>query len=104
MKAIFTTAVQQKEGMNATGLQVPAEVVADGDVFMLPLSKAHREGAGVTAVFDALAPSKRKEHVRQVTSAKAEATRQRRINKIVDMLTSKGTADLAVVGISRLSK
>lgn len=42
--------------------------------------------AGVRAAFDALAPSKRKEHVRQVTSAKAEATRDRRIKKIVDSL------------------
>ncbi len=148
MKATFTTAVHQEEGMNATGLQVPAEVVtslnsgkrpkvkislngytyrstvaAYGDVFMLPLSKAHREAAGVqagdevevtleldteprtvevpedlaaaleeggaTAVFDALAPSKRKEHVRQVTSAKAAETRQRRIDKIITALTDK---------------
>jgi hypothetical protein len=147
MKATFTTAVQQEEGMNATGLQVPAEVVttfnsgkrpkvkvtfngytyrstvaAYGDVFMLPLSKEHREAAGVqagdevevtleldteprtvevpddlaaalaegglTAVFDALAPSKRKEHVRQVTSAKAAETRQRRIDKIITTLTA----------------
>lgn len=40
-----------------------------------------------TAVFDALALSKRKEHVRQVTSAKAAETRQRRIDKIVATLT-----------------
>lgn len=146
MKITFTTAVTQEEGMNATGLPIPAEAVATldsgkrpkvkvsfngytyrstvaayGDVFMLPLSKEHREAAGVkagdevvvtleldteprtvevpddlamaleegglTAVFDALAPSKRKEHVRQVTSAKAEETRQRRIAKIVATLT-----------------
>ncbi|WP_152346142.1 YdeI/OmpD-associated family protein [Brevibacterium sp. CFH 10365] len=43
--------------------------------------------AGVRAAFDALAPSKRKEHVRQVTSAKAEETRDRRIKKIVDSLS-----------------
>ncbi|MCF2572558.1 YdeI/OmpD-associated family protein [Brevibacterium sp. UCMA 11754] len=42
--------------------------------------------AGVREVFDGLAPSKRKEHVRQVESAKAEATRERRIAKIVDYL------------------
>ncbi len=147
MKATFTTAVKQEEGMNATGLQVPADVVttlnngkrpkvkvsvngytyrstvaAYGDVFMLPLSKEHREAAGlkagdevevtleldtephiievpedlaaalaaggVTAVFDALAPSRRKEHVRQVTSAKAAETRQRRIDKIITTLTA----------------
>jgi hypothetical protein len=39
--------------------------------------------AGVRANFDALAPSHRKEHVRSVTEAKAEATRQRRIEKVV---------------------
>jgi hypothetical protein len=146
MQATFTTAVTQEEGMNATGLPIPAEAVATldsgkrpkvkvslngytyrstvaayGDVFMLPLSKEHRDAAGVkagdevevmleldteprtvevpddlamaleeggvTAVFDALAPSKRKEHVRQVTSAKAEETRQRRIAKIVTTLS-----------------
>lgn len=41
---------------------------------------------GATAAFDALAPSTRKEHVRQVTSAKAQETRDRRIAKIVDGL------------------
>ena len=148
MPTTFTTDVRQEEGMNATGLQVPADVVsalnsgkrpkvkvtvngytyrstvaAYGDVFMLPLSKEHREAAGVqagdevqvtleldteprtvevpedlaaaleeggvTAVFDALAPSRRKEHVRQVTSAKAEETRQRRIAKIIAALTGE---------------
>ena len=141
----FTTAVLQEEGMNATGIQVPTDVIAAfdsgkrpkvkvslkgytyhstvaayGEVFMLPLSKEHREAAGVqagdtvevtleldteprtvkvpddlalaleegdvTTVFDTLAPSKRKEYVRQVTSAKAEETRQRRITKIVSTL------------------
>lgn len=42
----------------------------------------------VRDAFDALAPSKRKEHVRQVTSAKAPETRVRRIVKIVDSLTA----------------
>ena len=147
MKTTFISAVTQEEGMNATGLPIPADAVATldsgkrpkvkvslngytyrstvaayGDVFMLPLSKEHRDAAGVqagdqvevtleldteprtveipddlamaleeggvTAVFDALAPSKRKEHVRQVTSAKAEETRQRRIAKIVASLNS----------------
>ena len=148
MPATFSTDVRQEEGMNATGLQVPADVVtalnsgkrpkvivtvngytyrstvaAYGDVFMLPLSKEHREAAGVqagdevqvtlaldteprtvevpedlaaaldeggvTADFDALAPSRRKEHVRQVTSAKAVETRQRRIAKIIAALTGE---------------
>lgn len=42
--------------------------------------------AGLRAAFDALAPSHRKEHVRSVTEAKAEATRRRRIEKVVAAL------------------
>lgn len=74
MKASFTTTITQEEGMNATGIQVPADVVAGfgqgkrpkvkvslkgytyrstvaayGDVFMLPLSQEHRAAAGVEA-------------------------------------------------------
>lgn len=44
--------------------------------------------AGVKAAFDALAPSKRKECVRQVVEAKAQETRERRIAKIVADLNS----------------
>ena len=43
--------------------------------------------AGVRDAFDALAPSHRKEHVRSVTEAKAEATRQRRVEKVVAALS-----------------
>lgn len=74
MKAAFTTTVEKAEGKNATGLRVPAEIIAAlgthkrpkvavslngytyrstvaayGDVFMLPLSAEHREAAGVKA-------------------------------------------------------
>jgi hypothetical protein len=42
--------------------------------------------AGVRERFDALAFSHRKEHVRAVESAKAAATRERRIAKCVEML------------------
>ena len=42
--------------------------------------------AGVRERFDALAPSHRKEHARSVTEAKTEATRQRRIEKVVAAL------------------
>jgi hypothetical protein len=42
--------------------------------------------ADVSAAFDALAYSTRKEHARQVTSAKAPETRERRIAKIVASL------------------
>ena len=141
-KTSFTTTVTQAEGVNATGLPVPAEAVAElgtkkrppvkvtlnnytyrttvaayDDVFMVPLSAEHRTAggvqpgdavevtleldseprtvevpddlaaalaeAGVSEAFDRLAYSKRKEHVRQVETAKAAETRQRRIDKIV---------------------
>ena len=41
---------------------------------------------GARAAFDAVAPSLRKEYVRQVESAKAEETRKRRIAGIVEKL------------------
>lgn len=44
------------------------------------------DAAGVRAAFDAQSPSKRKEHVRQVESAKAEDTRTRRVAKVVESL------------------
>lgn len=145
MKTVFTTTVTQAEGLNATGLPVPAEAIAAlgkgkkpsvrvtiggytyrstvaayGDVFMLPLSQEHRKAAGVQAgdqvevtleldqeprtvevpedlaaalaeagareAFDALSYSVRKEHVRQVESAKAAETRARRIRNMVAKL------------------
>lgn len=142
----FTTTVIQAEGKKATGLRVPAEVIAAlgtrknpavvvsiagysyhstiaayGDVFMLPLSAEHRLAAGLkagdlvevtlerdvtprtveipadlaavlaeqpaaTAAFEAASPSAQKEYVRQVESAKAQATRTRRIAAIVAKL------------------
>jgi len=42
--------------------------------------------AGVRAAFDAQSPSRRKEHVRQVESAKADDTRARRVAKVVEAL------------------
>ncbi len=44
------------------------------------------EAHGVSEIFDGLAYSKRKEFVRQFTSAKAEETRQRRLTKIIASL------------------
>ena len=44
------------------------------------------EDAGLREPFDGLAPSRRKEHVRSVQDAKTEATRQRRVAKVVETL------------------
>lgn len=47
------------------------------------LAAALAERDGATEAFEKLAPSRKKEFVRQVVEAKAEETRQRRITKIV---------------------
>jgi hypothetical protein len=146
MKTVFTTTVIKDGIKNATGIQVPGEIIAQlgkskkppvrvtignytyrttvavmNGVFMISLSAENREAAGVkggdlievtlelddvprtvavpddlaaalaaksgaTAAFDALAYSIRKEHVRQVESAKAQETRERRIAGIVAKL------------------
>lgn len=44
------------------------------------------DAAGLRSAFDALAPSHRKEHVRSVVEAKQQATRERRVAKVVDAL------------------
>lgn len=149
MKETFTTTILKDDVKDATGIRVPAQVIAAlgttkkppvkvtvagytyrstvaayGDVFMLPLSKERRAAAGVqagdevevtleldleprtvevpddlaaalaeqpgaTAAFDASSPSARKEYVRQVESAKAQETRERRIAGIVAKLTKE---------------
>jgi len=50
------------------------------------LATALAEKVGAAAAFEALSPSARKEHVRQVESAKAPETRARRIANIVAKL------------------
>jgi hypothetical protein len=74
MGETFTTTIQKADGLDATGIRVPSEVIAAlgsgkkpkvkvtlngytyrstvaayGDVFMLPLNKGHRGAAGVEA-------------------------------------------------------
>jgi len=147
MRTIFTTTVLKDKDKNATGIEVPAEIVEElgngkkphvkvtingytyrstvavmGGQFMLPLSSENRVNAmvnagdiievkididteprivivptdleialskisGATAKFGDLSYSIRKEHVRQVESAKAQETRERRIKIIVDKIS-----------------
>ena len=141
--ATFTTTLVQMG--NNVGIEVPEEVVLGfgagrrvpvtvhlnghvyastiasmGGRFLIPVSKAVREAAGVAggeqheitlehdtssrtpdvpddlaealasagvrAAFDALAPSRSKEHVRSVVEAKAAETRARRVAKVVESL------------------
>ncbi len=146
MKITYLTEIWKDSEKNATGIQVPGEVVEKlgsgkrppvkvtlngytyrttmavmGGVFMLPLSAENRTASGVKAgdhleitleldteprtvevpadlrsallnksgassKFDALSFSVRKEYVRQVESAKARETRDRRIAIIVEKL------------------
>ncbi len=143
MAVTFTTTLQKAEGLNATGIRIPAEVIAAlgtqkkpkvkvtingytyrntvavfGDVFMVGVSQEHRAASGLDAgdqvevtleldteprtvevpedlkaalsdkagaleAFEALSYTMRKEFARQVTEAKAQETRERRIAKIV---------------------
>lgn len=53
------------------------------------LAAALAEQPGATAAFDALSPSVRKEYVRHVESAKAQATRDRRVAGIVGKLAEE---------------
>lgn len=60
---------------------------AERTVDMPPeLTAALEADPSAQEAFDALSYSKRKEHARQVTEAKAEATRERRIAKVLDSL------------------
>jgi hypothetical protein len=60
---------------------VPREVTVPAE-----LAAALEREPGARQAFDALATSRRREHARQVETAKAEATRQRRIAKVLDEL------------------
>jgi hypothetical protein len=50
------------------------------------LAAALEREPGARQAFDALSTSRRREHARQVGTAKAEATRQRRLAKVLDEL------------------
>lgn len=146
MPHTFRTALLKDDTLDATGIEVPAEVVEAlggsrrpavvvsigdysyrstvapmGGRFLIPFAKEHRERTGLgpgdpievtldldtaprtvdvptdlaTALdarpgardaFDRLSYTTRKEHVRQVESAKAAETRERRIARIVEGL------------------
>lgn len=146
MAITFKTVLHKDDSLNATGIEVPADVITAlnkgkkppvkvtvngftyqstvavmGGAYMIPLSQERRAAAGVEAgeeievtleldteprtvevpddlaaalaakpgarqAFDKLSYSARKEHVRQVESAKAAETRTRRITNIVEKL------------------
>lgn len=50
------------------------------------MAEALNADPGARAAFDAVAPSKRKEMARQISDAKQDETRQRRLEKVLDAL------------------
>ena len=85
LSAAHRTAAGLKAG---DAVQVTLELDLEPRTVEIPedLAAALEQKAGATAAFDALAPSKRKEFVRQVVEAKAAETRARRVAKIVEEL------------------
>jgi hypothetical protein len=80
---------RQAAGVNAGDqVEVTIELDTAPRTVAVPddLAVALAEKPGATAAFDKLAPSMRKEYVRQVETAKAAETRQRRIAAIVAKL------------------
>jgi hypothetical protein len=69
-------------------VDVTLDLDTEPRVYELPedLAAALAVKPGATEAFHASAPSKRKEFVRQVTDAKTQETRERRIAKIVEQL------------------
>lgn len=53
------------------------------------LAQALRENAELAAIFETMSPSHRREYAEYVADAKQEATRLRRVEKIVPMILSK---------------
>lgn len=85
------------ENRNAAGVQAGHEVEVTVELDQEPrtvevpsdLAEAMAQHEGMREAFDALSYSIRKEHVRQVESAKSPDTRQRRLEKIIASLTDK---------------
>lgn len=88
----FSSAHRGASGINAGDkIDVTLEMDTEPRTVELPedLAAALGKAKGARAAFDASAPSKRKEFVRQVVEAKAQDTRERRIAKIVAELRAK---------------
>ena len=82
----FSAAHREASGIQAGDkIEVTLELDEEPRTVDVPadLATALSKKANLKKAFDALAPSKRKECVRQVVEAKAQETRERRIAKIV---------------------
>lgn len=90
-RTLISLPKQHRDGAGLkAGDQVRVTLVLDGgnrEVDLPPELRAALEAAGLTGRFAGLAYSRRKEYARQVAEAKAEATRERRIAKVLDAIT-----------------
>ncbi len=87
----FSAAHREASGLKAGDkIAVTLELETEPRTVQIPedLLAALSKKASVKAAFDGLAPSKRKECVRQVVEAKAQETRERRIAKIIADLSA----------------
>jgi hypothetical protein len=88
---MISLSAEHREGAGVRGgeeVEVHLELDAEPRTTVLPDDlKAALVRARLLAAFEQLAPSRRKELVRQVESAKAPETRARRIAKIVEALS-----------------
>jgi uncharacterized protein YdeI (YjbR/CyaY-like superfamily) len=84
----FNAAHRKASGLNAgDDITVTLELETEPRSIEVPDDLAQAlEQAKSRAAFDQLAPSKRKEFVRQITDAKTEETRARRLSKIIESL------------------
>jgi Bacteriocin-protection, YdeI or OmpD-Associated/Domain of unknown function (DUF1905) len=84
----LSAAHRKASGLNAGDeITVTLELETEARTVELPSDlSAALEAAGTRGAFDALAPSKRKESVRQLEDAKTPETRERRLAKILEGL------------------
>ncbi len=85
------------EHRKATGIKAGDEVEVTLELDTEPRTvevpdelAAALDANGIRAAFDALAPSRKKEFVRQIEEAKTEETRQRRITNNIEKLKTTG--------------
>lgn len=73
--------------LNKKGIKLAKKEI----VFEMPgeLRDALEKHKKAKAYFDSLAPSHRRDYAEYISEAKQEATRQRRLDKVLDMLTDK---------------
>ncbi|WP_144792971.1 YdeI/OmpD-associated family protein [Microbacterium paludicola] len=85
----FSKAARADAGVEI-GQEVDVTITVDSEerAVEIPsaLAQALDADPAARAAFDALAPSRRKEMARQITEAKQDATRQRRLEKVLDAL------------------